>query len=331
MADPSPDRPLDGPGNPTWKAVLWGFIPLLLLSSLVSILVSRHADFIVASSVVTAALAGVSWAWKLPGESWPKQVAVVIAQLLSRRGVAIGLWAAIGLAAVASFFVSSLHVTAATAPDRPVWLYRVVESERAPGLAVKVDSVELDHLHLHRDFYIVPSSTRRVWLMTSDYQRTAAMTFHPWTSLTLGYKDQFRPDVAVAILPWESFLRYVRKDRPLRIRVEDMASGDTVASDSLVDSRAMPSLILAFSGASRVPDTVTTRWTRLALPDAGDSAAAAGVARNWSTPHWLRPRRDLKIGDRLRILLMKANGDIVALDSLTIGENFTDALLKRRS
>lgn len=313
--------------------MLRGFGPLMLLASLVAVLVSRHADFVRTSAIGAAILAGVSWAWRLPGDGMAKEFAVAIAKLLAKRGTAIALWAAVGLATLASFFVASLHVEAAEAPARPVWLIRVVESADAPGVATKVDSVELDHRHLHRDFYIFPSTSRRVWLMTSENERTDPGTFYPWKTLTVGYKDQFKPVVAATFLPWQSFLAVMGKGRPLFVRIVDETTGELLAADSLVNTRAMPSLMLSFAGAPDTVDATTAaRWLRLAQLDAGgDTAAAASMARDWSTPHWVPAQRDLVRGHRLRIVLLKANGDTAGTDTLTLQRNFSDAVVRRRS
>ena len=134
MADRSPVLP-NAPEaldlEPDWRSVLRGFAPFALLAVLLAVLVSRHADFVRTSVTVVSVLGIVSWAWKLPGDNLPKRFTLMVARVLARRATAITLWSCLALVSVASLFLGSLHVVAPTAPDHPVWVYRVSESGSA--------------------------------------------------------------------------------------------------------------------------------------------------------------------------------------------------------
>jgi hypothetical protein len=317
---------------PPFKAVVVGLVPFFALLALVTFLARWHFDWLWPAISATGVVAVVALLWKWRPEGWTKNLTVNVAHLLTRRDVALGLWGITATVAVASVFVSSVHIKALDPPKPPIWLIRLEEPLNAPAQLRRVDSVLLERAKPHWDFVMRPAWGKRVSILSSTNLRTPDLRIGLWSAPVIAYPDRFQPVVTVTFLPLKKFLPLIAPDRPLRVVVTDDKSGVVIADTALRDSRRIPSLTLSVV-KPLAPDSATqARWQRLLLPlalTAADTLRALTFTDWTSQPLWLPAMVDL--GQRLRVVLTKASGEVVATDTVTLAKRSTDVLVRRRS
>jgi hypothetical protein len=314
--------------------VLVGLFPLFLLLALVTFFARWHFDWLWPAISATGVFTVVALFWKWRPEGWTKNLTVKVARALMKRDVALGLYGLNAAVLVASLFVSSVHIKALDPPKPPIWLIRLEEPLNAPAQLLRVDSVLLDRSKPHWDFVMRPAWGKRVSILSSTNLRTADLRIGLWSAPVIAYPDRFDPVVTVSFLPVKKFLPLIAKNRPLRIVVTDDESGAVVAEDTLRDSRQIPSLTLSMVKPLRPDSATQSRWQRMLLPlapTAADTVHALSFT-DWALqPRWLQAKRMIDLGQRLRIAVIKASGEVVGTDTVTLVKRSTDVLVRRRS
>ena len=316
------------PVAPDWRELraLW---PLLLLDFGILFILRWHFEAFWEWLIANVALLVGLAVWNFLPEKTIEGAKLALARLLTRRDLARGLYGAVALVLILSFFASSMHVVAKEAPATQVTLYWIEPTDSGD---VVVGEKLLDAVRDHQDFFVPLWPTgRKVSLATSTHLRTATMSLYPWSAPFVAYPGSFHSLVSVALLPTPDFLTAAGGD-PLMVRISEATGARrTLALDTLTDGWHLRALILSF--VSPQPPNAETRQRWIAVIQTAaedpDTMAAVPIVNGWMKYRPTRARRDLVIGDSLRIAIFKPPAETLATRSVRLDSAFSDVLMLR--
>jgi hypothetical protein len=317
--------------RPVWKwPGLWAWLALDIVAST---LFWKHFDFVRTTLVVNAAVGAGSLTLTYLRQDLLDGLRDLFTKMLRSRALALTMWIVAAALFGGGFLLTSIHVTAATPPNPPVALYRFEAPLGHPESALVVDSATLGRLREHGDFLLRPRSDREEWLVTAELRRTSPLALHGWGALQVVYPDEFRPMVAISLLPMEYFLAGVSRTRPLRIVVREAgAAGLTLAEDTIVDRSRMPGLILSVIRPPPADSDTRARWHGRILQLArtpADSASVDSIVAHWANFRWLRAKRDLNVGDSLEVVITRGDATVLHSQGVKVGAAVTDVIIGR--
>lgn len=312
-----------------WRELhaLW---PLLILDLLLLFILKRHFDEL--RGWIIGNVGGVLIAWLLTflPKATVDSMKDSVANLLKSKSLGRAFKAAIVLVLIASAFVGSVHIIAKDAPAAPVTLHWVEASDSGETV---VQSKVLDGLRPHRDFFVPMWPTgRKLAVSTSTHRRTPSLTMYPWSAPSLEYPGNFGAVVSVALLPAPDFL-IGAQGNPLMVRVSE-AGGQmrTLALDTLTDGSRLGARTVSSVTPPPLSKETRSQWLELLQTEAGDpdTTPAVPVVTAWMTHHRpIRSRRDLVLGDSLRIAVFRGTGDTIASQNVRLDSALSNVIVQR--
>jgi hypothetical protein len=306
--------------------LLTGLVPFAVLCLLVGVWSEGHTvGWLVggALALVLALLRFLStWLSKGTVESFRDDVE----NALRSRRVSRILWGLVAVFLVFTAVVSTVNVESADVPG-PVMVYRVDDSRGSVSAeaADPTDSVRLDQLHTERRFRVlIPPWGAHTWFYTSTQRRSSVVRVVPWLRKSLVYPDDFEALVIAAVLPMGNLM----PELPLRLVVRsDDGLATTLADDTL---RSIQAVLFSFVKPASPDPATRRRWTEQVSSRLGvDTSEVAPLVADWMQARWVKTRRPLREGERIRVILTAPRGDTLASDTVTLIPPSSDVILRR--